>query len=352
MIKSIELKDFRSFENFYLDFSSWINSIIADNWKWKTNILEAINLLCNNTSEQVGLENMIKNNKSLFFVRWIFETNDWLEQEISISYSKETRKKIISINKKSITSKKLDDMWEKSIYFSPIIMNLFYMWPSKRRDFIDCILSSSIINYRDTLKKYENVIKNRNKILKNILEWKSIKDEIVFWDNKMIELREIIYKEREKFSEYFKSQIKNFNSYFFWKVEKVEFSYISKTDLSDIKWSIKSYLEKNLDRDIILKKTQIWPHVDDFQILVDDKNLIEFASRWEIKSVIIWLKLIELDFIKEKTNKNPILLIDDFFSELDIKHIELLSSKISDYQSIISSINDNILLWNNKTYLN
>ncbi len=352
MLKNLKLKDFRSFSDFEIDFSENINSIIGPNWKWKTNILEAINLICNNTSEQVWLENMVKNDFSVFFVRWIFEDENWLEQEISISYSLDTKKKQISINKKAITSKKLDELGEKSIYFSPIIMNLFYMWPSKRRDFLDNILWACFPIYRDSLKKYENVLKSRNKILKNIWEWNSNKDEIIFWDNKMIELREIIYKYRNIFIDYTENGIKNFSEYFLGKIENVEFKYITKTDFNDIKWSIKNYLDKNLDRDIILKKTQIGPHIDDFDIIVDNKSLIEFASRWEIKSIIIWLKLLELDFIKEKTSKKPILLIDDFFSELDNKHIELLSFKIANYQTIISTINDLEFLNSRKTFLN
>lgn len=168
----------------------------------------------------------------------------------------------------------------------------------------------------------------------------------------MIELREIIYKYRIIFLEYIETWIKNFEEYFLGKIENVEFKYITKTDFNDIKWSIKNYLDKNLDRDIILKKTQIGPHIDDFDIIVDNKSLIEFASRWEIKSIIIWLKLLELDFIKEKTSKKPILLIDDFFSELDNKHIELLSFKIANYQTIISTINDLEFLNSRKTFLN
>lgn len=168
----------------------------------------------------------------------------------------------------------------------------------------------------------------------------------------MIELREIIYKYRNIFIDYTENGIKNFSEYFLGKIENVEFKYITKTDFNDIKWSIKNYLDKNLDRDIILKKTQIGPHIDDFDIIVDNKSLIEFASRWEIKSIIIWLKLLELDFIKEKTSKKPILLIDDFFSELDNKHIELLSFKIANYQTIISTINDLEFLNSRKTFLN
>jgi DNA replication and repair protein RecF len=66
--------------------------------------------------------------------------------------------------------------------------------------------------------------------------------------------------------------------------------------------------------------------------------LINFASRWETKSIILALKFLEIEYIKSKTNKKPILIIDDLISELDEKHIDLLIKEIKNYQSIISNI--------------
>ena len=101
---------------------------------------------------------------------------------------------------------------------------------------------------------------------------------------------------------------------------------------------IKNYLTKYLDRDIILWKTSIWPHIDDFDIKLDWVSLSKFASRWEIKSVIIYLKLLEWIFIEKKTWRKPILIIDDLLSELDDNHKNILLSKIVYYQSFISNI--------------
>jgi DNA replication and repair protein RecF len=93
-----------------------------------------------------------------------------------------------------------------------------------------------------------------------------------------------------------------------------------------------------LERDIILQKTQIWPHIDDFEIRVDGINVTHYASRWEIKSIIIYLKLLEWLFIEKKTWKKPIMLIDDLLSELDDLHKNMLLKKIEYYQTFISSI--------------
>lgn len=351
MIKKIKLVWFRSFENISIDFEEKTNLIIWENWKWKTNILEAINLLCTNSETNISMQNIVNKNSESFFVQWIFEDEKQNENEISISYEKSSKKKKIILNKKATTKSKIGEYNDKSIYFSPLEMNLFYLWPSLRRDFLDNLISNTKIEYSKKLKAYENVIKNRNRVLKNIFEEKSKKEEIKFWDEKMISLSKEIYAYRIKAINYFRENIKEFSEYFFWKVSCVEFEYKSKTDLENIEYSIKKYLDENLDRDIILKKTQIWPHIDDFSIIIDWIELIDFASRWEIKSVILWLKLLELKYLEIETNKKPILLIDDFLSELDEKHKNILLDEIRAYQCIISSIKDIEKIEWNKIFL-
>lgn len=339
MIKKLKLIWFKSFKEYKIEFEENSNVIVWENGKWKTNILEAINLICDNSQISSSFENLINTEVNSFFISGVFLSKNNLEQEISISYDKESKKKKIIINWKTTTKAKLNELSSKTIYFSPFLMNIFYFWPSYRRDFLDNILSNSFPVYSKIIKNHENIIKNRNKILKNINEWNSNRDELNFFDNKMIELSKEIYFYRNDLINYFKNNMQDFNNYFFWKIKSVNFEYKTKTKLDDIENSIRKYLKENLERDIILKKTQIWPHIDDFSIIVDNKEIIDFASRWEIKSIIIWLKLIELKYIEEKTWNKPILLIDDFLSELDNKHKDILLSEIKAYQSIITSIN-------------
>ena len=126
--------------------------------------------------------------------------------------------------------------------------------------------------------------------------------------------------------------------YFDGKVKKIEFIHLSKTDEFDRENSIKRYFDKNFERDIILGNTQIGPHVDDFNLLLDGTPITHFASRGEAKSTIIGLKLLESRFIEEQTGKKPIILIDDLLSEIDEKHKNLILKRLNGYQIIITSL--------------
>ncbi|MDP5039069.1 MAG: hypothetical protein NWP80_01325 [Candidatus Gracilibacteria bacterium] len=217
-------------------------------------------------------------------------------------------------------------------------MNLFYLGPKYRREFLDNILKNCFLEYQDLLKKYEIILKSRNKLLKNINLGLSKIDEINFWDNNFILLSEKIYKYRIDLINFLKENISENKIFFQNNNVEVSFDYISKTNLGDILGSIKQYLDKNLQRDILIGKTQIGPHIDDFDILINGQKIINFASRGETKSIIMNLKKIEMDYIKLKTLKNPILLIDDLSSELDEKHINSFMKKTNKYQTFLTSI--------------
>ena len=337
MIKELRLINFRNFQELKLKNLDKENFIIWENWKWKTNILEAISLLSNNSITWISLDELIKKWEDYFFIEYI--DDKW--NKFSLSYIKEKKKKTFMYNNNNVSKNKFNTLSNKSVIFSPIIMNLMYLAPSLRRDFLDNILKNSFENYDKLLLEYKKVLKHRNKTLKSINENKAKKEDIIFWDNQFIELANNIYKYRFKIINFYSESIKTTLEYFSWKIKNIELIYETIVTEYDIKNIIKKYLDKNLDRDIILWKTSIWPHVDDFNILIDWNPLTHFASRWETKSLIIWLKLLEWIFIEKMTKKKPILLIDDLFSELDKKHNDMLISKIKYYQTFITSITQN-----------
>jgi DNA replication and repair protein RecF len=180
------------------------------------------------------------------------------------------------------------------------------------------------------------------------MSWKCNKNDIKFWNEKFVEEATNIYRYRFKIVNFLKISIENTKEFFSWKIENIEFIYNTKVSEENTSQNLRDYLDKNIDRDIVLWRTPIWPHVDDFDILVDWLQLSHFASRWETKSVILWLKLLEWIFIEKMTWKKPILLIDDLLSELDTNHKDMLLKKIEYYQTFISSItkteNKNIIM--------
>lgn len=335
MIKELKLVDFRNFEAKKIQELSEKNFIIWENGKWKTNILEALSLLGNNSIGNISIENLVQKNKNTFYIEYL----DDQVGSVGISFDCEKKKKNYRINGKNVSKKKFLEVTYKCVIFSPQEMNLMYLSPSLRREFLDKILINSYPEYADVLKEYKKIITSRNKFLKSIAEWKSRPEDINFWNEKFISLAEKIYEYRFPLVNYFSSHVHTAQEYFSWKIQNVSFQYVSKVNQNSIKEDIKNYLEKNFNRDVILWKTAIWPHVDDFNILVDGTDITQFASRGETKSVIIWLKMLETVYVEKRDNKKPILLIDDLMSELDESHKKMLTKKIKYYQTFISSIN-------------
>jgi len=331
------------FENSEFLFWKQKNFIIWENWKWKTNILEALSLLSTQNLNNIDFNDLVGSFANTFFIE--AEKYNW--DIISISYDKINSKKIYTFNKKKTLKSKIKLKINKTVIFTPITMNMMYLSPSLRRDFLDQILLNTFDSYSKVLKEYKNILKSRNKTLKAINEWKININELDFWDKKFIHMCEIVYNYRFWLKNYFEKNIFKIKKYFWNKINKVDFIYKTKIK-NNIKDDIKNYLIQNKQRDIILSKTNIWPHIDDFDILLDWKSIINFASRGETKSSIIELKFLEISFIEEYTNQKPILLIDDLLSEIDENHKNMILNELKWYQIFITSIinqykNENII---------
>lgn len=338
MLKSIKIMNFRSIQKLDIFFDTRINNIIWNNWAGKTNILQAISYLFQNNIWNLKIEEYLKNWEDYIVLEWVFFNHQAIENRLLFSYDAKSDKKQFMFNWKKITKKILYENILKISYFWPTSMNLFYLGPKYRREFIDNIWKNTSFHYEKLLKNYDIILKNRNKVLKNIYEQKSHKDEIIFWNHEFIQSAKQIYEQRIPINNYMKENIKNNTHIFQNHIDTIDYVYITKVDLNNIEKSIQEYLEKNFQRDIILGKTHIWPHIDDFDILIDNKNLLHYASRWEMKSIIIDLKLLEINYIKKHTGNYPIVLIDDMSSELDTEHSDLILKKFADLQVIFTSI--------------
>ena len=334
MINTLVLKNFRNFADEEFCFEEGKNIIVWENGHGKSNILEAICLFSGESFSGLDFEALTKKGCEFLYIQ--AELSSW--ESISIHYDREKKKKTYTINKKPSSKNKLKAISYTTVNFSPIIMNMMYLGPTLRRDFLDTLLKNSFPEYSDLLKRYKTILKNRNKFLKSIAEEKSLKKDIAFWDNQFASLAASIYAYRFHVTEYIAGKI-NICDNFFWETKKdTLFIYKTKVSKDSIAQDITDYLEKNLDRDVIIWKTNIGPHIDDFEIYIDDQPLASFASRWEVKSTIIALKIIEAEFIEYKKGQKPVLLIDDLLSELDNIHKDYLFSAIWQYQTHITTI--------------
>lgn len=199
----------------------------------------------------------------------------WEEAGIGIkqfSRRKKERSDEYSIQAKNVTRKKyFEELPFRTVLLSPFDMNLLYMSPSHRRDYIDSILEQKYEQFAGVRKKYESIIKNRNALLKNIREGISKSSELDFWDQAFIEICEYYLQYRKKYFAFIDSHLHLCENYL--RSYQAELRIMSHQVFESFDGeSVKKYLFENRQRDILTGHTHIGPHRDDFDIFISHPN--------------------------------------------------------------------------------
>jgi len=230
-------------------------------------------------------------------------------------------------------------------------MNILYLGPSLRRDFLDEALLLTYPEFGKIKREYHLALKNRNSLLKQIREGKSTRETLGLWDTLFIERAKSYYFYREKLTGFIKEHFSSIEELLEGKYT-LAFQYITKTDIENIESSMFQYLQENRERDIITGHTYIGPHLDDFQCVISGNISSQtYLSRGENKTILIGLKFILIEFIENTSKKETILLLDDLFSELDFEHIESIVVHAGNRQLFITTQNMPNFLIDKSKYL-
>ena len=230
--------------------------------------------------------------------------------------------------------------------FAPEDLNIIREGPSARRKFLDIEMCQIDKIYVNIISKYKKILNERNVVLKDIRESTGAnKNDLLFlldtYDEQIATYGIEIIKKRKKNIEELKKFVKDLYINITEEKEKIEIFYENDL-LSILKEEEKAkevYLERlkeDREKDIKNCFTSFGPHRDDIKISIDDSDLRKFGSQGQKKTAAIWLKLAELNIIKEKNNEMPVLLLDDVFSELDENRQMKLISNIKGIQTIIT----------------
>lgn len=331
MLTKIRLFNFRNFTDSVFNFSSQISAIVGKNGTGKTNILEAVNLLSTGKSFKANrTEEMIKYDTEVARVKGKIngEVLEVVLTHGSItmgSVIEKTPKKRLLVND---TPKRMMDFstFFTTVVFRPQDIEIITSSPSLRRNFLDELLSQTDLEYRRSLLNYEKGLRRRNKVLLQIRDENVPRNSLFFWDNLLIKNGDYISAKREEFLEFLNLRESPNGNKFSVEYDK---SAISETRLAQY-----------ANAEVASGTTLVGPHRDDLIFKVKDRSLSIYGSRGEQRMAVLWAKMAELEFIKEKANPaagGPILLLDDIFSELDHEHREVINEIVRDCQTLITS---------------
>ena len=340
-IRDIKLLNFRNYDELNLEFSDNINVIIGNNGEGKTNILESIYVLSLTKSNRYGADNdLIKFGKENLKVEGNVIDDDLL-RKFNVSLNK--NKKNVFINGKEI--RKISDYISNFcvISFAPIDLEIIKGSPLIRRNFLNIEISQLYNNYINYLNEYNFILKMRNDYLKkmnlNAMVDKRYLDVI---NDKLIEKAVKIYEYRFKFIEEINSLIENI----FYKIAglkslKVAFENnlgLGNYDEELIKKTLKDKFDRNYNQELMLGNTFNGPHRDDFKFLLNGMDMKLYSSQGQQRLAIIAFKIAEIYIFKRIKKSYPVLLLDDIFSEIDIKkRNKIIKYLNNDIQTIITT---------------
>ena len=344
-INSIEIEKFRNIESLSLDFDD-VNIIYGENAQGKTNLIEAIYLFTGAKSFRgVKDKELVKFGEEYSRLKIEFSNNS-REQNAELLIQNRRSATLNGVKKKSATS--LGDEL-KAVIFSPVHLSMVKDGPFERRRFIDNALCQLKSNYRNVLKEYNRALAQRNMLLKDISKNNSLYDMLYIWDKNLAVSGAKIIFQRMKYIEALLPYAKDvFDGLSSGKEEinlvmKGAFNYDGLT-LDEIQKKLMFALDNNRGNDILNRNTNIGPHRDDMEILINGKSARSFGSQGQQRSCVLALKLAEASLLREMTQDEPLALLDDVMSELDISRQDYILNHIKDWQVFITCCDANTVL--------
>ena len=342
-ITSLELRNYRNCKNLILSLDCKKVLIIGKNAQGKTNILESIFFLSSLKSPRItgNIELINFNENDVNISADIVKSGT--DVSLDFSYNRE-KQRILKLNGLKTNPKNFKSVL-KTVLFSTNDLMLLRGSPSDRRDWLDTAISQIYPAYDERLSKYDKIRIQKNNCIKEYLKTGSLNetlldvynDQLVITGSNIIYLRLKFLKEIERIaaekhkiiseSEILTIKYDSFNELAY-DMEPDDIAQIFRENIS----------EKKLE-EIRRGQACIGPHRDDIIFCINGNDATKFASQGQQRTIVLALKLSELDIITSKTGDEPVLLLDDVLAELDdIRQNYLLKSIDENTQTIITSV--------------
>lgn len=331
IIRSLELQNFRNYEETHIEFSEGVNILYGDNAQGKTNILEAIFVGATARSHRAGKDReMIRFGEEEAHIKYFVEKKG-ITDRIDL-HLKKSRAKGIALN--GVPLRRASDLFGHAnvVFFSPEDLNIIKEGPSERRKFMDTELCQLDKVYMSNLTNYNKVVMQRNKLLKELEFHADYLDTLQVWDMQMVRYGCEVIRRRQEFVSQMEEIIRNIHSGITGGKEEMIVSYEPSVRAEDFERE----LEKGRARDLKARVSLTGPHRDDLAFMLGDIDIRTFGSQGQQRTAALSLKLSEIEIVKQRIGDCPVLLLDDVLSELDAGRQEKLLDSIQNVQTLLT----------------
>ncbi len=338
-LNRLSLTNFRAFSRLEMDLPGRILVLVGDNAQGKTSLMEAVYYLATFASFQAGADRQMINftavNEPLAVARIVAEFERGgqshrmevrIIQEPVLPAGSRTRKEILLDGVKKSAAEAVGQF--SAVIFLPQMTRIIEGSPDDRRKFLNMALCQAVPGYARVLSDYARVITRRNALLKMLAEQHGQPDQLIYWDEQLVNLGSEMILARAKAVGELEDHASRLHQRLTGGLERLLFQYKPALDMEnpeDSSLSIEKVQEifrQSLQRaraeEIARGMTVCGPHRDDLHFLCNDLDLGDFGSRGQVRTAMLSLKLAEVNWMKSQSGEWPVLLLDETLAELDL----------------------------------
>ncbi len=342
MITDLRLQHFRSYSDDSFELSPSVNIIVGPNASGKTNLLEAILVLARGNSYRASDSELVQFDQP--WARLDGHSATSAERTVKIVAKPDQNKtydKTYNLDGK--TYKRLSLMHSLPVVlFEPTHLQLFGGSPERRRDYLDDLLEQTIPGYGTTRRQYRRALAQRNALLKRP---GNVSDAQLFpWSIRLSQLAGVVVRARSELVNRINADITALYRELAQANTAVSASYLSRWPVETYESQLLKNLEINLADDHLRGFTSSGPHREDMIVSFDAHPVQQTASRGEVRTAVLALKILELKIIEAARGATPLLLLDDVFSELDGRRRHALTDYLAPYQTFLTTTDADLVL--------
>ena len=338
-ITSIQLQGFRNYDDAVISPCEGITVFTGNNAQGKTNILEAVYLLCTGRSHRtVHDKEMIKTGHDFARVKVEARRMDGMH-DVEIALSQMGRRKIkVAGNTVSKSGEMLGHI--TGVLFAPEDLRMVKDGPSERRRFVDMELSQLRPKYYYALQRYARALKQRGALLKEAAVNPSASGMIDMFDEQLAESGALIMDMRRDFIRKLSVKAGEVHRQVSGGLEKLSVEYCPSIQAGENGETLENAIYEALRcaRTIDLKRmvTSVGPHRDDVRMNLNGMDVRAYGSQGQVRTCALSMKLSELQIMTEESGEAPVLMLDDVMSELDPGRRRMLLNMLSGVQTFVT----------------
>lgn len=330
-LTGLQLRHFRSYRDYAVEINDGVNIVVGPNASGKTNLLESMYCIMQGSSFRGRDVDLIS-----FGEEWLRVDAYGSDVERTLKIKRIPQggsEKAFSLD--GLERKRLSRQYSLPVVlFEPNHLRLIHGSPELRRGYLDDICVQQDPEAYVARSNYRRALLQRNKLLKQLRGGGS-RDQLFVWDIKLCEEGARMHEKRRQLISRINERATDLYSAISGRVMGIELCYVSSVSADDYQSHFLKMLTDTAERDIERGFTGAGPHRDDFCVYMNDADASVVASRGEVRTIVLMLKIAEMSLLD--STRRPLVLLDDVFSELDAGRRHALTSHLRDHQTIITT---------------